>query len=206
MVLKMPSPTQRKPGSPFYFRLRVPADVRDRVGKGTLSYSLRTADEAEAKSRFAAEYAKHTAHWEAIRRGPQPVPLKVIMELCGTFYVEWVRPVEREPGSPSMWETLEKRNNALGSKTGDARIAALESWYGSTADDLLTRAGFLADEASRERLLDRLHDTAVRATETLYRRSEGDYGPPTTMRPASPTLQRKIRPTRHPYAMKAGTL
>ncbi|CAM4141277.1 DUF6538 domain-containing protein [Paracoccus yeei] len=79
MVLKMPRPTQRQPGSPFYFRARVPADVRNAVGKDVLSYSLGTTDEVEAKRLFAAEYAKHMARWEAIRKGPQTIPLKTAL-------------------------------------------------------------------------------------------------------------------------------
>ena len=62
MVLKMPRPTQRQPGTPFYFRARVPADVRSAVGKDVLSYSLGTTDEVEAKRLFAAEYA---SRWQA---------------------------------------------------------------------------------------------------------------------------------------------
>ncbi|WP_423212049.1 DUF6538 domain-containing protein [Paracoccus yeei] len=177
MVLKMPRPTQRQPGSPFYFRARVPADVRSAVGKDVLSYSLGTTDEVEAKRLFAAEYAKHMARWEAIRKGPQTIPLKTIMGLCGAFYQEWVTSIAEEPGDSDIWTRISEINESLGGKTGKDRIAAFEKWYGPTADKILADAGLLPDSASRERLLDRLHDTAVRATETLSRRSEGDYGP-----------------------------
>ncbi|MGN7869344.1 DUF6538 domain-containing protein [Paracoccus sp. 22332] len=85
MVLQMPRPTQRGPGSPFYFLARVPADLVQRLGKREVSYSLQTSDETEAKRRFAAELAKHQARWEAIRKGPQPIPLRTIMALAANF-------------------------------------------------------------------------------------------------------------------------
>jgi len=177
MVLKMPRPTQRKPGAPFYFRVRVPADVRGGVGKSELSYSLGTTNADEAKRLFAAEMSKHTAHWEAIRKGPQPIPLQTIMALCGEFYTDWVRGLAEEPGPESLWQHVTEITAALSATTGEDRLSALERWYGLAADGLVLRHGLLPDEASRERLLDRLHDTTIRATETLHRRSEGDYGP-----------------------------
>ncbi|MFC3169427.1 DUF6538 domain-containing protein [Paracoccus fontiphilus] len=172
----MPRPTQRKPGSPFYFRARVPADLVQRLGKREVSYSLQTSDETEAKRRFAAELAKHQAHWEAIRKGPQPIPLKTIMALGGEFYRKWLTSLSEEPGEPTMWTQVAENKEAISTKQGNERQEALAQWYGPVADELLLRHGLLADEASRERLLDRLHDTAVRATETLSRQAQGDYG------------------------------
>lgn len=176
MVLQMPRPTQRKPGSPFYFRARVPADLVAQVGKREVSYSLGTTDETEAKRRFAAELAKHQAQWEAIRKGPQPIPMQTIMALCGEFYGDWVKGLAKEPGEAGVWQQVATINGSISDKQGDERQAILARWYGPTADGLLLRHGLLADDASRERLLDRLHDTAVRATETLSRRADGDYG------------------------------
>lgn len=176
MVLQMPRPTQRKLGSPFYFRTRVPADLVKRLGKREVSYSLGTTDETEAKRRFAAELAKHHAHWEAIRKGPQPISMQTIMALCGEFYSDWVRGLSQEPGEPGVWQQVERINASISDKQGEERQAILTQWYGPSADELLLRHGLLVDDASRERLLDRLHDTVGRATETLSRRSEGDYG------------------------------
>lgn len=67
MVLKMPRPTQRKPGAPFYFCVRVSTDVQAALGKKELFYSLGTSDETEAKRRFAADLARHTAHWDTAK-------------------------------------------------------------------------------------------------------------------------------------------
>lgn len=176
MVLQMPRPTQRKPGSPFYFRARVQADLVQRLGKREVSYSLGTADETEAKRRFAAELAKHQAHWEAIRKGPQSIPLKTIMALRGEFYRDWLGRLSEEPGEPGFWKQVAENKEAISTKQGNERQEALAQWYGPVADELLSRHGLLADDASRERL--RLHDTAVRATETLSRQAQGDYGAP----------------------------
>ncbi|WP_165456268.1 DUF6538 domain-containing protein [Paracoccus sediminis] len=172
----MPRPTQRKSGSPFYFRTRVPADLVERLGRREVSYSLGTTDEAEAKRRHAAELAKHHAHWEAIRKGPQPIPMRTIMALCGEFYRDWVTGLSQEPGEAGVWQQVAAINAAISDKQGEERQAVLGRWYGASADGLLLRHGMLADDASRERLLDRLHDTVVRATETLSRRAGGDYG------------------------------
>ncbi len=177
MVLKMPRPTQRKPGAPFYFRVRVPADLVDSVGRRELSYSLQTNEEAEAKRLFAAEMAKHLAHWEALRKGPQPIPLQTITALCGEFYREWVQSLTAEPGPAGVWTGISEINKRLSGLEGEERQQALADWYGLTADGLLLRHGLVPDEFSYRRLLDHLHDTVTRATETLSRRAEGDYGP-----------------------------
>lgn len=177
MVLKMPRPTQRKPGTPFYFRVRVPADVRAALGKNELSYSLGTSDETEAKRRFAADLARHTSHWDAIRKGPQPLDLRTTVALCGEVYREWVGAIEAEPGPVTIWATLAEKNAELSATQGEARRSALEGWYGTTADDVLSRHGVLPDVASRDRLLEQIHDTVARASGTLHRRAEGDYDP-----------------------------
>lgn len=169
----MPKPYQRKPGDPFRFRLRVPADLVSAVGRTHVERSLRTRDPEEAKRLFQIEAGKHLAAWEALRRGPQPIPMRTIMVLCGEYYAGWQAQMDEEPGESAVWEEIARLNQRVAA----AGPEAFERWYGPVADDLLSRHGLCADPFSRARLIDQLHDTMIRATETLHRRAEGDYGP-----------------------------
>ena len=102
MLLVMPRPTRRKAGSPFYFRARVPADVRAAVGKDQVSFSLRTTDPAQAVRLHAEHLARHTAHWQALREGPRYLTTQTIFGLCE----EWVEAMREEPGPPEVWSAI----------------------------------------------------------------------------------------------------
>ncbi|WP_161596474.1 site-specific integrase [Paracoccus aeridis] len=171
----MPRPARRRPGSPFYFRARVPADVQHLVGKSEVSFSLRTSDEAEAQKLHAQHLARHYAQWEALRNGPQPLTGKQVAGLCGEWYSGFVGDLSEEPGELSVWDAVREM---LDRTRSDDR-ADLERHYGSIADDLLSRHGLAPDDYSRGRLLSGLRRTMEQAAETLSRRATGDYGPDT---------------------------
>uniref|UniRef100_UPI001E55500E DUF6538 domain-containing protein n=1 Tax=Nocardia farcinica TaxID=37329 RepID=UPI001E55500E len=59
--------------------MRVPADLLPSVGREEVSKSLRTREPAEAKERFATEYAAIQRRWAALRATPEPLPLKQIV-------------------------------------------------------------------------------------------------------------------------------
>lgn len=64
MVLSMPQPVRTKSGM-YYFRQRVPADLKSIVGSDMFQFSL--GDPKEAKERHAQELAKVQLRWKALR-------------------------------------------------------------------------------------------------------------------------------------------
>ncbi|MER8645081.1 DUF6538 domain-containing protein [Mesorhizobium sp. M1252] len=171
MVLPMPSPQKSKSGV-YYFRQRVPADLRRKVGKGEVAYSLRTKDPAEAKARFAQEAAKVAQRWKALRAVPAPLPHIQLVALAGELYRRQMTLLRIEPGEPEIWvEVL----NLLSRLDGDSE--ALERWYGPTADELLQDHGLATDPASRTRLIQEAHRAYRQAAEQLLRQAGGDYRP-----------------------------
>ncbi|WP_352858776.1 DUF6538 domain-containing protein [Mesorhizobium sp. M0802] len=101
MVLPMPSPQKSKSGV-YYFRQRVPADLKRKVGRAELLYSLRTKDPAEAKARFAQEAAKVALRWKALRAGPVPLPHIQLVALAGDLYRRQVALLNAEPGESAV--------------------------------------------------------------------------------------------------------
>jgi hypothetical protein len=167
----MPSPQKSKSGV-YYFRQRVPADLRRKVGKAELLYSLRTKDPAEAKALFAQEAAKVAKRWKALRATPLPLPHIQLVALAGELYRRQMALLRVEPGEPELWvEVL----NLLNRLDGDSE--ALERWYGSTADELLQDHGLATDAASRTRLIQEAHRAYRQAAEQLLRQARGDYRP-----------------------------
>ncbi|WP_370462857.1 DUF6538 domain-containing protein [Ruegeria sp. PrR005] len=59
----MPRPVKDKKSGIYYVRVRVPADLLATVGRAEISKSLRTREPAEAKERFAVEYAAMQRRW-----------------------------------------------------------------------------------------------------------------------------------------------
>jgi hypothetical protein len=66
-------------------RARLP-DLTASFGRTEVPKSLRTRETAEAKERFATEYAAIQRRWAALRAKPEPLPLKQIVSLAGRVY------------------------------------------------------------------------------------------------------------------------
>ncbi len=110
--------------------MRVPADLKGIVDRAEVSKSLRTRDPAEAKERFAAEYAKIQKQWACPRSKPETLPLKKIVALSGRVYFRLMEMLDSEPGEPEIW------NRVLHlSQQAEATEGAINKWYG----DVLTR-------------------------------------------------------------------
>ncbi|WP_371412681.1 DUF6538 domain-containing protein [Neorhizobium sp. T25_13] len=61
MVHLMPNPT-KSPDSVYYFRMRVPRDLTEKVGKDIYSISLRTKDPRHTKTLFTEMLAAKNAN------------------------------------------------------------------------------------------------------------------------------------------------
>lgn len=172
MVLHMSRPVKNSKSGVFYFRQKTPADLLRIVGKVHVGWSLRTKDEAEAKTRHAEALLKQARIWKALRAEPEPIPHKKIMTLAGVYYRNLVDIVENEPGEPLLWTTMLE-------KFGKTRLTdeVIEKWFGPEADRLLLEEGLSVDAHSHKRLRAALHDVWLQWSGFQLNRSEGDYSP-----------------------------
>lgn len=172
MTLVMPKPTKDKKSGIYYLRVRVPADLVGPAGRFEETKSLRTRDPAEAKERFAQEYAALQRRWSRMRAEPSSIPLRQIVGLSARVYHRLMDSLHDEPGEPGIWQQVLR----IG---GEAEAASngLERWYGSTVDELLDEEGIAIDTNSRARLLLEVHKSWKQAAEQQLKRSSGDFSP-----------------------------
>lgn len=172
MTLTMPRPIKDPKSGIYYIRVRVPSDLTALVGRAEVSKSLRTREPAEAKERFATEYAAIQRRWAALRAKPEPLPLKQIVSLAGRVYQRLMATLEDEPGESPIWEHISHLNKQA---AGDE--IRMESWYGPTVDEILLEEGIAIDQATRKRLITETQRAWEQATEQLHKRSQGDFSP-----------------------------
>ncbi len=99
----MPSPTKHPDSGIYYFRVRVPAEIKAPLGKRTIKESLHTKDAAEARVRFTERYARANRDWAAQRAGPKRLTLRQIVALAGTRYRDNVAILGDDPGNPPVF-------------------------------------------------------------------------------------------------------
>lgn len=117
-----PSCQRAKEWNLLHPRARLP-DLTASFGRTEVPKSLRTRETAEAKERFATEYAAIQRRWAALRAKPEPLPLKQIVSLAGRVYQRLTATLEDEPGESPIWENLGRLNKKV---SGDE--SRLESW------------------------------------------------------------------------------
>jgi integrase len=207
MIIRMPQPWRHPQNGIWYYRARIPEGVSAIVsgqklsvevgGKlasvklsGTVKVSLRTKNESEARSRHASVSNQIEKRWALARQqSPQGLTQREIITLAGIWYREILAENEAEPGEPEGWEAYREpiiealnyfdlpedgvpprsdHNPGVGLKQLGKLFAV---------DDFLVRLNLSIDRQSRDKLLHEIALTALRASETLERRSLGDYGP-----------------------------
>lgn len=172
MALQMARPYKHPRTGVYYFRQRVPTDLRRLLGDKIVSRSLRTKDKEQAKLRNAVEVQKQAMIWERHRKQPEPLPHAQIVALSGLLYRDVMANLELEPGEASVWQAVLKMLDRVAlTPDGFAR------WYGPEADRLLLEQGLVTDDASRARLLSELDRALRQAADQQLKRAEGDYSP-----------------------------
>ncbi|WP_193227801.1 site-specific integrase [Aureimonas psammosilenae] len=182
----------KRSASTFHqFIQRIPADVigiaRGRtlnlpVGQETIRValsakaldvrcSLRTRDPGEAKARQAAVTAYLERAWRAMRAKPVVLSQKEITALAGLLYQDLTAKMEDEPGEVGIWQAVIDRFQH------EREAGTLETWFGSTVDELLLSEGLNVAGESRTRLLEAGASALVDAAGRLGRNAEGDYAP-----------------------------
>ena len=172
MVLPMSRPVRDPSSGVYYFRKRVPADLRSIVGRAEVSRSLRTKDPAEAKRRNADELRKTELHWAALRTRPEPLPYRQIVALSGVAYRALMAPHLDDPFEQGMWVEVIRLAESM-----ETDKEARERWWSSYVDDILLEHGIVADTDSRERLIVEANRAWLQAAQTLLRNAQGDFTP-----------------------------
>ena len=172
MALQMARPYKHPKTGVYYFRQRVPTDLRTLLGDKIVSRSLLTKDPELAKLRNVGEFQKQAMIWERHRKRPEPLPHAQIVALSGILYRDVMATLEQEPGEASIWEEVLKLLDRVASTPN-----GLAKWYGPEADRLLLEEGIVTDDASRARLLHELDRALRQAAEQQLMRAEGDYSP-----------------------------
>lgn len=172
MVLQMPRPFKHPKTGVYYFRARVPADLVAQVGRKEVKVTLGTKDPALAKQLFSDKEREFETRWKSFRAKPEPLPHRQIVGLAGKLYLQFMAPLEDEPGEPELWHRVLEIGDAV-----YANEDKMERWYGPAIDELLQREGLAIDASSRSRLLHESHTALKQAAEQQLKRSQGDYSP-----------------------------
>lgn len=172
MALQMARPYKHPKTGVYYFRQRVPTDLRRLLGDKIVSRSLHTKDKEQAKVRNAVEVQRQAMIWERHRKQPEPLPHAQIVALSGILYRDVMTALELEPGEASVWQEVLNLLDRVASAPG-----GLAKWYGFEADRLLLEKGLVTDDASRARLLTELDRALRQAANQQLKRAEGDYSP-----------------------------
>jgi hypothetical protein len=97
MVLVMSRPFKHPDTGIFWFRKRVPDDLRELVGKREEKFSLRTRDPSEAKALFGEAVAKIESRWQTLRRGLVSLSERQAAAMADEIYHEMVNAEKDNP-------------------------------------------------------------------------------------------------------------
>jgi predicted NAD-dependent protein-ADP-ribosyltransferase YbiA (DUF1768 family) len=83
MVLRMARPQRHPKTGIYWFRIRVPDDVRPFVHRKEITRTLRTRDPVEAAAAHRRVAAEIAAQWNEFRKGVQELSHKQTIALAG---------------------------------------------------------------------------------------------------------------------------
>jgi len=223
MGIRMPKPV--KIGEIYYYRVRVPSDLKGKVEnkrvavtvggavrnvtvKDASKVSLRTKDIQEAKRRHTLVSAEVEARWEAERRGPERLTHKEALALAGDLYRTWVQVFDDDPGSPALWAKMKAEDasaiepqlpafSELMVNPKPTNRPALEQRYGGFVDAQLRQYGRVIDDESRQRLLELVAAALSEAARINLQKAKGDYSE-TGKTSKYPSVPRGEKQTRNP--------
>jgi integrase len=185
MVLAMARPQKHPKTGIYWFRMRVPKDLRRYVPKTEITKTLGTRDPVEAAAQHRRVAAEIAAQWAGFRRGEQSLTHKQRVAIAGEMYREMVEAGQAEPGSVKEREAaLEADRSAIsrGVQTGHTigdRNRALGFFvkFGPRLDEFLERKGIMLSSKERAALLTVFAGAVDQANEQLLKNAKGDYSP-----------------------------
>ena len=204
MVISMSQPWRHPTTGAWYFRGRVPADLKERLAgqkltlrvggldrtvviRDIVKVSLSTKDTAEAKARHAAVQAQVQERWSLARKTVK-LSHEEVRTYAGRAYRDLVAEFRANPGDPYGWEVcqdqllepflhLNEESDAVTYEPYNPKLAARELSKLIDLDEVLGVTGLALDDASQLDLLKEVALARRLAARTLERFPMGDYRP-----------------------------
>jgi hypothetical protein len=167
MALAMSRPWKHPKTGIYWFRKRVPDELRGVVGKLEEKRSLNTRDPAEAKVRHLAVLSEVETRWRNLRAGQKSISEREAHELAEPVHQQWLETYRDNPREQTFWRTdlyerlwlppadwdtsasvVDNLRTGLDKETLHARD--MEAWSQNQADTCLNGHGFVVDDVSRE--------------------------------------------------------
>ncbi|MES2166454.1 MAG: DUF6538 domain-containing protein [Pseudomonadota bacterium] len=97
MTLPMSRPWQHPDSRIYWFRKRVPRDLRNLVGTGEVRFTLGTRDPKEAKRLYAIKLAEVEERWANLRAGQRPLSSDDVAHHASAIGEHLRRQIEADP-------------------------------------------------------------------------------------------------------------
>jgi hypothetical protein len=104
MALSMSRPWKHPDSGFYWFRKRVPDDLRNLLGKREERFSLGTRDPIEAKRLHVLKLAEVEERWSNLRAGQRPLSPDDIARLASEIGDQLRRQLEADPFQPLQWD------------------------------------------------------------------------------------------------------
>jgi hypothetical protein len=104
MTLSMTRPWKHPDSGYYWFRKRVPDDLRNLIGKREERFSLGTRDPIEAKRLHVLKLAEVEERWSNIRAGQRSLSPDDIARLASEIGDQLRRQLEADPYQPLRWD------------------------------------------------------------------------------------------------------
>lgn len=104
MVLSIAHPWKHPDTGYYWFRKRIPDDLRAIVGKREERFSLRTREPSEAKRLHAQELAEIEERWSTLRRGQRSLSLDEITREASAIGDQVRQQLNVDPYQAFTWD------------------------------------------------------------------------------------------------------
>nr|WP_047573961.1 site-specific integrase [Methylobacterium sp. ZNC0032] len=191
MALAMARPWKHPKTGIYWFRKRVPDELRARIGKTEEKQSLGTRDPAEAKIKQLEVLAAVEVRWANLKAGPRTLSEREAHEFARSAHDRWLAryrdnpsqqpwPVELGtklfPPPLKLWDELPPIDLTKLDTEG-SKIRELEAWCMREADADLAVRGLQIDDAGRLTYAKAIAAAILRASLTLAEMAKGYAGP-----------------------------
>jgi integrase len=176
MVLRMARPQRHPKTGIYWFRIRVPDDVRSFVQRKEITRTLRTRDPVEAAAAHRRVAAEIASQWNEFRKGVQELSHKQTIALAGQLYREMIAAHEKDPGAAAEWrKKLESDARTITAHKN--RPGALFARFGEQTLDFLNHKGLRLSSKDEVKFMSAVADAVIQGDEQLLKNAEGDYTP-----------------------------
>jgi hypothetical protein len=205
MILMTANPWKHPDSGFYWFRRRVPDELRMLVGKREERFSLGTREPAEAKRRHALKAAEVEKRWANLRLGPQKLGWDEAVQLGGTVAARWSQQLAADPHQSLFWDTtvgallwkaLPKPAGSFYTDVLEAldptvrRQNELEGWCKQAAESLLRDSGSDSSPDNILTLAKAISISMQRAANEHHEYLEGRSSRTTTFFSATPNVTR----------------